>query len=567
MGLLTIGLMLCGLVSAATGFYTDPHCEKRAVGIVHLFEWKWTDIEKECPRLAQLGFCGVQTSVPTEHLVRPENSWEERYLPVSYDVVSRSGDEDQFINMVKACSATGVRIFVTLQLDHMSPESGLGFNGTPYNASTLDYPGVPYNASHFHTKADCSKPNLSPSSAPKDMQDCWALRYPDLDQSKPHVRDQIVKLLNKFVSMEVAGFFLANSLHIDPKDLQVIFDQVHDVKFGGRPFVTYEMVNTVPSSIDPRWFYPIGRVTDFSMSEVLGKAILEKDLSGLCLLLDSSTVLISRDYATVLPAEQAVVFVDNVDYQRGMSPPWVKVVTYKEPHLYELALSFVFASGYGIPRVMSSYNFTKPSQGPPTDDEGNILGVTQSAGHDCENGWICEHRFPNVKDMVKFSSTFRHQRINNCKAEKTKVSFSRGEEGHFWATLGTLDELRDDLPKVMKWNATSNEYIEELRTEGLTLMNLGGTATVAIYSGSLAPITLREEKKTTTPTTESTTTLPTTRKSTTTLPTTRKSTTTLPTTRKSTATLPTTRKSTTTSDNHETYNYFNNNRKTNNDFT
>ena len=44
------------------GAYTDPHCNGKQV-IVHLFEWKWTDIALECERfLSQKGFCGVQVS-------------------------------------------------------------------------------------------------------------------------------------------------------------------------------------------------------------------------------------------------------------------------------------------------------------------------------------------------------------------------------------------------------------------------------------------------------------------------------------------------------------------------
>lgn len=40
--------------------YHDPHCEGKQV-IVHLFNWKWTDIALECERfLGPKGFCGVQ---------------------------------------------------------------------------------------------------------------------------------------------------------------------------------------------------------------------------------------------------------------------------------------------------------------------------------------------------------------------------------------------------------------------------------------------------------------------------------------------------------------------------
>ena len=39
----------------------DPNCADNRVAMVHLFEWKWTDIAAECERfLGPRGYCGVQ---------------------------------------------------------------------------------------------------------------------------------------------------------------------------------------------------------------------------------------------------------------------------------------------------------------------------------------------------------------------------------------------------------------------------------------------------------------------------------------------------------------------------
>ena len=62
--------------------------------IVHLFEWKWSDIGEECERfLAGAGFCGVQVSPPNEHALVSDNGvkypWYQRYRPVSYKLESR----------------------------------------------------------------------------------------------------------------------------------------------------------------------------------------------------------------------------------------------------------------------------------------------------------------------------------------------------------------------------------------------------------------------------------------------------------------------------------------------
>ena len=57
-------VLLLSLAQLGWAFY-DPNCNGKQV-IVHLFEWKWTDIANECERfLAGAGYCGVQVYQPT----------------------------------------------------------------------------------------------------------------------------------------------------------------------------------------------------------------------------------------------------------------------------------------------------------------------------------------------------------------------------------------------------------------------------------------------------------------------------------------------------------------------
>lgn len=54
----------------------------------------------------------VKISPPNENRVitTPNNRpWWERYQPVSYKLVTRSGDEDQFRDMVERCNIADVR--------------------------------------------------------------------------------------------------------------------------------------------------------------------------------------------------------------------------------------------------------------------------------------------------------------------------------------------------------------------------------------------------------------------------------------------------------------------------
>ena len=46
-----------------------------------------------------------------EHVILPSVNypWWERYQPISYKLYSRSGNEEQFAEMVKRCNKVGVR--------------------------------------------------------------------------------------------------------------------------------------------------------------------------------------------------------------------------------------------------------------------------------------------------------------------------------------------------------------------------------------------------------------------------------------------------------------------------
>ena len=75
---------------------------------VHLFEWKWTDIARECESvLGPAGYKAVQVSPPMEHSVQSSHTWSQRYQPVSYSVDrSRSGTRAQFSDMTARLRST-----------------------------------------------------------------------------------------------------------------------------------------------------------------------------------------------------------------------------------------------------------------------------------------------------------------------------------------------------------------------------------------------------------------------------------------------------------------------------
>jgi alpha-amylase len=138
-----VGMFVCG--SAQQTAPAQAQSTPRTA-FVHLFEWKWADIAKECENyLGPKGFAAVQVSPPNEHaIIRQANDnypWWERYQPVGYSIAqSRSGTASEFQNMVTRCRNVGVDIYVDAVINHMTGGGGSSFDGTYYHGSN----GAPY---------------------------------------------------------------------------------------------------------------------------------------------------------------------------------------------------------------------------------------------------------------------------------------------------------------------------------------------------------------------------------------------------------------------------------------
>lgn len=74
--------------------------------------------------------------------------------------------------------------------------------------------------------------------------------------------------------------------------------------------------------------------------------------------------------------------------------------------------------GYGIPVIMSGYDFNSPDQGPPSsdDDDGKLKSVETKGPEACKNGWTCEHRDKIIRKLVKAANMAR------CNSIKSKLS-------------------------------------------------------------------------------------------------------------------------------------------------
>jgi len=96
-----------------------------------------------------------------------------------------------------------------------------------------------------------------------------------------------------------------------------------------------------------------------------------------------------------------------------------------------MATAFHLAWPYGIPRVMSSFEFNDGDQGPPADGYGNLRSPTFNADGSCSGGWVCEHRWRQIYNMVKFRNAVGTAAVANWweNGGGKQIAFSRGNRG------------------------------------------------------------------------------------------------------------------------------------------
>lgn len=210
------------LVVAATSVSSqhNPHWWNNRNTIVHLFEWKWNDIARECEEfLAPRGFAGVQVSPASENVIVDKRPWWERYQPLSYKLVTRSGNEQEFADMCRRCNAVGIRIYVDVILNHMAADqykTAMGTAGSTAEPGLKIFPAVPYSGMDFHENCEIWDWNDR-----YQVQNCELVGLKDLDQGSEWVRDRLVEFLDHLVELGVAGFRVDAAKHMKADDLKV----------------------------------------------------------------------------------------------------------------------------------------------------------------------------------------------------------------------------------------------------------------------------------------------------------------------------------------------------------
>lgn len=130
--------------------------------------------------------------------------WWERYQPISYKLITRSGNKAELRDMVRRCNNAGVRIYVDAIINHMSadqPSKTIGTGGSIADPPARNYSTVPFTKSDFHKF--CSINNYDNAA---EVRNCELVALHDLDQSVENVRQKIVNFMNILIDIGIAGF-------------------------------------------------------------------------------------------------------------------------------------------------------------------------------------------------------------------------------------------------------------------------------------------------------------------------------------------------------------------------
>ncbi|XP_064626202.1 alpha-amylase-like [Lineus longissimus] len=509
-------VLLLSAVFAVTVAQKNPNCANGRGVIVHLFEWKWTDVALECERfLGPRGFCGLQVSPANEHIAVWQPSynpvvkrpWYERYQPVSYKLVSRSGNEEEFADMVTRCNNVGVRVYVDGVFNHMvgaGSGTGKGIGGSGFDAGGQSFPGVPFGNNDFHTKQECgtSSWNIESYQDANQVRNCRLSGLVDLNQGHDYVRGKIIDYMNRCVGYGVAGFRLDAAKHMWPGDVSNILSKVNRLNtrwFPGNsaPFFYQEVIDLGGEPVKGTDYTGSGRVTDFRYGMFLGQVIRKQNNQKMKYL---------KTFGPswgMLQDGDAFVFVDNHDNQRGHGAGGLNtILTFFEARMYKMANAFMLAFPFGQPRLMSSYMWQRNIQGgkdnndwigPPHNDDYSTKDVTINSDGTCGNGWICEHRWQQMFNMVAFRNNVTGTAMENWWDNgNNQIAFGRGNRGFIAFNNedgGTMDvTLSTGLPVGQYCDVISGERKGSTCSGKTITVDGSGKARFNINSGDSDPM-------------------------------------------------------------------------------
>ncbi|MCG8968617.1 MULTISPECIES: alpha-amylase [Streptomyces] len=444
-----VALAAAALVMSPTNAQASPPGTKDVTAV--LFEWDFASVAKECTTtLGPAGYGYVQVSPPAEHI--QGGQWWTSYQPVSYRIAGRLGDRAAFQNMVNTCHAAGVKVVADAVVNHMSAGSGTGTGGSSYTKYT--YPGL-YSSYDFD---DCTA-QVTNYQDRYNVQHCELVGLADLDTGEEYVRGKIAGYLNDLLSLGVDGFRVDGAKHIPAADLATIKSRLSNPSV----YWKQEVIYGAGEAVQPTEYTGNGDVQEFRYAYDLKRVFNNENLAYL------------KNYGEgwgYMSSGVSGVFVDNHDTERNGS-----TLSYKDNATYTLANVFMLAWPYGAPDVNSGYEWSNADAGPPNGGRVNACW---------QDGWKCQHAWPEIKSMVAFRNATRGQAVTNWWDNgNDAIAFGRGTKGYVAINheSGALTRTyQTSLPAGTYCDVQGNRPVT-VNGSGQFTATLGANTALALYAG------------------------------------------------------------------------------------
>lgn len=435
---------------------------------VQLFEWTWRDIERECvTNLGPNGFSAVQISPPHEHLVWENSPWWERYQVVSYDLISRSGNEEELKSMIETCKSVGVDIYADVIVNHMAGmRDGVGFNGTTFNQ--YEY-GDYYSYEDFHHCGKNGNDDIKDYHDLYELQNCELVNLADLDTSSTHVQQTLAKYLNKLIDLGINGLRLDAAKHIAAHEINAF------LKLLKKPvYIVQELITSSSNPFDVNDYIKNGDVSAYAYPYIVGNAFKNKAFSLL------------NDFTKYMPNSiDSVVFLDNHDLQRSEDRSMLLSANYDGVE-FDLAQIFMLTYPFGYPQIYSSYHFNNYDDGPPVDQNLFTKDILDSENN-CTAPFICEHRFSYVNNLVKFRNKTNDKfYITNWTTNNIdQLSFGRDNLGHV-----IINNSNFIMSGKIQTNMNPGQYCNLVKNNYCEIVNVNADKTINLHLKSKSALVI-----------------------------------------------------------------------------
>ena len=370
---------------------------------VQLFQYNWNSVAKQCTDvLGPNNFAFVLLSPAQEHIQGEE--WWTSYQPVSYQLESKLGTEEEFATMVKTCKDAGVDVIADAVINHMAGiDGGVGVAGTEF--SHHEYPGL-YGPDDFHNCGLTQSNDIENYGDKDQIQNCELSNLADLATEKPNVRETIVDFLKGMQELGVEGFRIDASKHMPAEDVEAIVTQL-----DGNPVIISEVIRAGGEPVQPEEYLDFGSAFAFQWS---------RDIAGIVQGGAYRLVLDLRDGE--IPSEKAFTFVGNHDTERSHQN-----LTPADGIQWETAELLTMAAQYGTPVVYSGYAFSDRDAGAPQVDGKVSDPVCATSDEPADGEFLCIS--DRIAAMAKWRAQVGDAPIANDVWEAGVLSFDRGELG------------------------------------------------------------------------------------------------------------------------------------------